>query len=218
MRTNIVIPVKDFASAKQRLSAVLGDPDRIRLARCLYERTLAFFARHFASYPVLVVTDSRSAAAIARRCGATALFEPAQAGLSAAAQWAADWSARHGFDRQLLVPTDIAELDDNEIRGLLEYAHPGPSVVICPARDAGTNALLTTPPGVIPFRFGARSSELHRDSARRQGIECTILDLPHLRFDVDSADDLQAWRRNNRDAWSKGSGESSESGEPCKTP
>lgn len=190
MKTNIVIPVKDFGCAKQRLGEVLSERRRHRLARRLCERTLEFFAGRFPERHVLVVTASRRVAAMARQFGATVLLEPTPAGLSVAAQRAADWSEAHGFDSQLLIPADIAQLDHGEISRLLEHPRSKASVIICPSGDAGTNALLTTPPSVIRFSFGERSSKAHRESAMRKGVACTVLSFRHLRFDLDTSDDF----------------------------
>ncbi|MFC6669889.1 hypothetical protein [Marinobacterium aestuariivivens] len=118
-------------------------------------------------------------------------------GLSVAAQRAAEWSRRHGYEAQLLIPADIARLDESELRRLLDHRSRGPCVLICPASDAGTNALLTTPPDAIPFCFGERSSALHHAAALRRGLHCELLQMEHLRFDVDTPDDLDSLIQDN---------------------
>ncbi|MFG6178599.1 2-phospho-L-lactate guanylyltransferase [Halomonas sp. THAF12] len=188
----IVIPVKDFGEAKSRLAGVLPAGRRAALARRLCERTLRFCRRRLPDHDLLVVTASTAIAALARRHGARVLEEPRAAGLCAAARRAAAWSRRHGYTAQLLIPADIARLDEGEIRHLLAARPAGAGVVICPASDGGTNALLTSPPDALPFRFGERSSEAHRESARRLGLPCRVIELEHLRFDLDTPDDLGA--------------------------
>lgn len=190
LKTLIVIPVKDFDAAKSRLRPVLGDTRRSQLAQRLCERTLSFFQRHFPDYPLLVITASAAISELAHRHGASVLREVRPAGLSGAAALAAHWSKRHGFGSQLLVPADIARLDADEFRCLLAQPRPVPSVLICPASDAGTNALLTTPPDVVPFSFGERSSEAHQASARARSVPCQLLHFEHMRFDLDTPDDL----------------------------
>lgn len=190
MKTNIVVPIKDFRLAKQRLGGILGPARRERLARRLCERTLAFFRTRFPDYHLLVVTASPAVAELARRQGAAVLLESHAAGLSAAATAAATWSRRHGFDSQLVIPADIARLDVDEIRQLLEHPRANPSVILCPAVDAGTNAVLTTPPDVIAFSFGVRSSDAHRRAALRAKVPCSVLRLRWLGFDIDTSADL----------------------------
>ncbi|RTR01494.1 2-phospho-L-lactate guanylyltransferase [Halomonas nitroreducens] len=188
--TLIVIPVKDFGEAKSRLGQVLAPDRRSALARRLCERTLAFFRERLPEHDLLVVTASPVIDDLARRYDAAVLREPRPRGLSTAATLAAEWSRRRGYAAQLLVPADIAHLDEAELRELLGAPRPGPSVLICPASDGGTNALLTSPPDVLPFCFGERSSEAHRQAAHQRGVPYRILDLDHLRFDLDTPEDL----------------------------
>ncbi|XKE45150.1 2-phospho-L-lactate guanylyltransferase [Halomonas organivorans] len=188
--TLIVIPVKDFGEAKSRLGQVLAPDRRSALARRLCERTLAFFRERLPEHDLLVVTASPSIVDLARRYDAAVLKEDRPRGLSAAASLAAEWSRRHGYAAQLLIPADIAHLEEDELRRLLAAPRPAPSVLICPASDGGTNALLTTPPDVMPFHFGERSSEAHRQAAQERGVPCRVLELEHLRFDLDTPEDL----------------------------
>lgn len=200
MATNIVIPVKPFGAAKQRLSSVLCDADRVQLARHLCQHTLAFLARHVPDHHVLVVTPSEAAAEMASIHGASVLMEPVAAGLSVAADRAAAWSATQGFDAQLLLPTDIARLDPDEVQRLLRRPRRRAFVSICPAKDAGTNALLTMPPAVIPFRFGPHSSEAHRAAAISRGVRHQLLYLRHMSVDVDTTRDLTYLTQHGRRA------------------
>ncbi|MEH6562090.1 MAG: 2-phospho-L-lactate guanylyltransferase [Marinobacter sp.] len=186
----IVIPVKGFDEAKSRLGGIFLPHRRATLARRLCERTLRFFDRRLPEYDLLVVTSSSFIAELAHRHGAQVLKEPVAEGLSRAAERAAAWSHSHGYSAQLLIPTDIAHLDEAEIRTLLATYNGSPGVALCPANDAGTNALLTSPPDAIPFRFGERSSVAHKEAAARLGLPCQIIELTHLRFDLDTPEDL----------------------------
>ncbi|WP_346796012.1 2-phospho-L-lactate guanylyltransferase [Halomonas sp. Bachu 37] len=186
----IVIPVKDFRQAKSRLGNTLSPDHRSALARRLCERTLGFFANHFPDHDRLVVTASPKIARLAKKLGAMVLEEPQADGLSPAAQRAADWARQAGYSAQLLVPADIVELDEAEICRLLKTGGEGPAVVICPASDGGTNALLTSPPDALPFRFGPQSAVAHRQAAQRLGLSCQVLELSRLRFDLDTPADL----------------------------
>ncbi len=89
-----------------------------------------------------------------------------------------------------MIPADIAELDHLEFERLLTAYRPVPSVLLCPADDLGTNALLTTPPNVIPFLYGIDSSLAHQQAAQERGIVCQVMNLPALALDIDTPDDL----------------------------
>ncbi|WP_299313577.1 2-phospho-L-lactate guanylyltransferase [uncultured Halomonas sp.] len=197
----IVIPVKTFHLAKSRLGRRLSPDRRSALARRLCERTLRFLARNFPDHDRLVVTASPAIARLARRHGAEVLKEPAAEGLSVAAQRAADWARRRGYPAQLLLPADIVQLDAEEIHRLLATRAGHPGIALCPASDGGTNALLTSPPDVLTFRFGPASAAAHREEARRRGLPCRVLAMDHLSFDLDTPKDLNtldALIRGNR--------------------
>lgn len=191
---NIVIPVKDSRQSKRRLTPVLGRNERARFARHLLRRTLSFFVEQFPAEHVSVVTPSRAMASIAQAYGVTVIMEPRVAGLSAAAAFAAEWSAQHGFDAQLLIPADIAELSATEINSLLATLDNRPSVTVCSATDGGTNALLTSPPNAIRFDFGFGSSRRHVRSARQHCIRYRLLRMQNLSHDIDTPADLLAQR------------------------
>ncbi|MBY4677012.1 2-phospho-L-lactate guanylyltransferase [Marinobacterium arenosum] len=188
---NIVIPMKDPAAAKQRLSQALDDRQRSRLALELFEETLYFFSNHFPQLHLLVVTDSRRIRDIADRFGHRVLLEPAADGLNSAIERATDWSLRHQFRQQLVVPADIAELDAGEIRQLLASLDGQRGVVIAEAKDLGTNALLCAPPDAIPFRFGRHSARAHQRQALKAGLPCRRLRLARLSQDIDQPQDLR---------------------------
>ena len=190
MRTNIVIPMKAPAKAKTRLAGFLSDEKRHQLAIDLFRETLKFFNRHFSQHPILVVTESSFIAGIAKGYGASVLIEE-QTGLRHAAECAAKWSIKHDFQSQLLIPADIAQLDVQEITELLSVSRANQSVVISPATDDGTNALITTPPNVIPFLYGTNSSLAHQRVALMKAIECTVVNLPKLALDIDTPDDIK---------------------------
>jgi 2-phospho-L-lactate guanylyltransferase (CobY/MobA/RfbA family) len=69
----------------------------------------------------------------------------------------------------------------------------GRGVVLAPARDGGTAALLRAPPDLIESRFGPESAEAHRDLAKQAGVPFRELLLPSLAIDVDSREDLEAF-------------------------
>lgn len=194
---NIVIPVKDGQYAKRRLTPNLGSQDRERVANFLCRRTLDFFTTEFPHEHISVVTASAAMAETAERYGVAVIPEPEAAGLSAAAQLAAGWSLARGFETQLIIPADIAELSTEEVNTLLPCATATPSVTICPSSDGRTHALMSSPPNAIPFAFGFASSWRHMRLAWQRDIPCEILRLPKLSHDIDTPADLAHfnWRR-----------------------
>ena len=60
------------------------------------------------------------------------------------------------------------------------------------AGDNGTNALAMRPVEAIAMRFGVGSADAHASAAREAGVEMVELELERLRFDVDTAADVEA--------------------------
>ena len=191
---NIVIPANDPAGAKERLRQILSAAQRRAFALALFECTLEFFTKHPAAEHILVVTDSDLIGERAEAAGCAVVMEGRAAGETAAVERAAAWSVEHGFRSQLVIPGDMAELKAEEISLLLGRVRPDPCIILCPATgDDGTNAILTTPPDVIPFRFGDRSFPGYRELARERNILCRVLRLRSLALDLDTPDDLHAF-------------------------
>lgn len=190
MKTNIVIPMKAPNYSKTRLRHCFSRAQREKLALRMFESTLIFFKENFPEYHVLVVTNSALILLVAESHGATVLVERLP-GLNQAATSASVWSINHGFSSQLLIPADIAQLDVEEINSLLIAKRAHPSVLLVPAEDRGTNALLTTPPDAITFSYGIDSSEAHEAKAAESLISFQSFLLPYLALDVDTPSDVE---------------------------
>ena len=198
---NIVLPIKDPRGAKERLSPLLTPEQRLELAHYLIDQTFSFFNGFLDRAHVLVITDSAKIAQRAEASGFTALKEEQAEGETAAVERATEWSVAHGFRSQVVIPGDMARIDADELIQLLHTPRPDPSVILVPAvGDDGTNAILTTPPNVIPFRFGNSSFPDYCERAAQQNVPCEIVRLPSFVLDLDTPDDLKAAVQQGRNA------------------
>ena len=195
MTIGAVLPVKDLGDAKQRLGGLLDAAERRRLARAMAEDVLETLTRVPGLAETIVVTRDDRAAALAARHGARVLREPANEGQSAAVARAAAALEREGIQTLLQVPGDVPGARADEIATAIAGHGPGtPAVTLVPARDRrGTNCVLCSPPGVLPFSFGHESFGPHCRAARALGIEPRIVPLPGLGLDIDTPDDLRAF-------------------------
>ena len=126
-------------------------------------------------------------------------MEESARGETAAVESATQWSCRNGFDRQLVIPGDLPCITREDIDTLLSVSPSSPSVVLCPAtNDDGTNAILTSPPDALTFRFGQKSFPDYLDQARRRNIPCQVIRLPRLVLDLDTPEDLQTFLEEPR--------------------
>jgi 2-phospho-L-lactate guanylyltransferase len=183
-----VLPVKDPRSAKQRLNGILSAEEREALARAMFEEVLAKLCAARGIDRVAVATSDMHAAERARRRGAIVFEEREQRGHSDSADAAARRAMALGARTVLLAPIDVPLATTAEFEELASAARPG--VIVVPSADGtGTNALVRTPPDVIPSRFGPGSFPKHCEEARARGVPVAVMRPPGLLFDIDTPED-----------------------------
>lgn len=191
--TNIVVPFKDPTRSKERLADFLSPAERKELAIALFHKTMSVLLS--VTPDVLVVTDSFDVKAMAEAIGAKTLLENNARGETEAVAFATQWSVDQGFQRQVVVPADLADLRAEDLTRLLAEAVPAPSVVLVPAvGDDGTNAIMTSPPDALPFRFGKASFAGYLLRAAELSVTARVLRLESFILDVDTPEDLKAFR------------------------
>jgi 2-phospho-L-lactate guanylyltransferase len=140
---------------------------------------------------VFVVTSDSVASQIAGGHDAIVIEDTASSH-SEAAQLGIARALAMGATRALLVPGDCPLLDPIELEQLITRPVPERSVLIVPDRHGeGTNALLLTPPGVMPPSFGEGSRQRHTDLAVSHGAVPEVVGLPSLALDIDTPEDLE---------------------------
>lgn len=198
MVTLAAVPVKDLASAKQRLVPLFSDEERRELARSMIEDVLGALS----GAPldgVLVVTRDPEVIGIARRFSVAVLEEDENLGHTEAVALAQSHAAKVGADRFLTIPGDVPQVTDGEIASLLDACPAGPAALFVPSLSGfGTNAALLAPPGAMPLKFGEPSFANHLAAARRRGIEPVVLSLPGLGLDIDGPEDIRALMEERR--------------------
>jgi 2-phospho-L-lactate guanylyltransferase len=188
------VPVKEFVGAKQRLAPMLTPAQRQALAAAMLEDVLAALADAPLA-GIMVNTLDPLAAELARRYGARVVSEGARDGHTGAVAAMARILAAEGRAGMLALPGDIPRVTAAEIAAVIAARRPAPSLTIVPAHDErGSNAVLCSPPIVMPLRFGDDSFLPHLAAARALGIEPTIVKLPGIGLDIDQPQDVQALR------------------------
>ncbi len=195
MTTIVVLPIKRFQDAKQRLHVGLDPHARATLAEAMVRDVLAALAEVRSLYRVVVVSGEPRAIALARARDAVVVDDRAEAGQNAAAGAGIRQAVELGAERVLLVPGDCPALEPEKVDCLLAVGDDRPAVTIAPDRHGtGTNALLLAPPNVIEPAFGPGSFERHVEATRAAGASLTVAHLPSLALDVDTPADLAALR------------------------
>ena len=195
MTTWVVVLIKDFDSAKQRLRPALGPKERRALAQRNAQLAVQAAA---AGDRVLVVAGDDEVAELARTWGAEVLLEPSQEGQNVAAARGIARAVEGGADAVLILSSDLPLVTVDSVREVLEAGSriKGPVVVAVRAVGrGGTNALYLRPPGAITLHFGADSLAKFRDEAERSGVKFVVHDSDAMALDLDEPGDLARLRR-----------------------
>jgi 2-phospho-L-lactate/phosphoenolpyruvate guanylyltransferase len=178
----VLVPVKAFAVAKQRLGAALGDEARRALVRRMADRVVSAAAPQ----PVAVVCDDTEVADWARRRGALVVWEPGR-GLNGAVEAGVQRLTAMGVQR-----ITVAHGDLPRAVGLGDLP-PFEGVTLVPdRRDDGTNVVDLPAACGFRFSYGPGSFQRHRAECERLGVPLRVLRVPALSLDVDWPADL-AW-------------------------
>jgi len=188
-----LVPVKAFAAAKTRLSPLVAAERRADLAARLLDSVLDAILSSDAVDLCAVVSPDPAVLATAAALGAVPLRQTS-VGLNPGLEEGRAWAVRQRAGALLVVLGDLPLLTAAEVAGLVAQAGPAPGVVLAPDRHGtGSNALLLTPPGAIPFRFGRDSAAAHMAAAAARGLPLRQYITSGTTFDVDTPADLQTW-------------------------
>ena len=187
----ILIPIKNLADAKQRLSLVLTPDERLALVQAMCEDVLEELARWRGRPPVAVVTGDSFARSLAARQGFEVIADNINSGETGAIEMATNLCREHGATHTLVVPADIPLIQSAELEQIVESAPPNGAVLVPDAAGRGTNAAFRAPVDLFPLRFGNDSFLPHLAAAKATGTPCLVLELPSLARDIDRPEDLQ---------------------------
>jgi len=189
MTSVVLVPVKEHAKAKLRMSPLLSGQERSLLAWAMLEDVIQALLP--LALPAAVVTSSARAAARAEKLGWRVFWEEEQISESASVDAASQRLASEGVDAVLRLPADLPLVQPGDVEELLSLSIAAPCAVLAPSWDRmGTNALLRTPPALFPSRFGPNSFALHLGEAAGTGAQLKVVENPRLALDLDDASDI----------------------------
>jgi len=192
----ILLPVKEFSSAKQRLAPALDGPARAGLARAMLKDVLSALRRARAPERIVVFTASDEAIEIAEPLGFEIVKERSIDGHSAAINHLIDeFSA--SSSQIFAIAGDLPKLLPAEVDFVLNAASE--PVTLIPSRDwTGTNGVLFIPPARIAMEYGEGSFRRHLSKVSAAGLHSDVMDVPGLAFDIDTPEDLQTFMEDPR--------------------
>jgi 2-phospho-L-lactate guanylyltransferase len=195
MTTWVVVLIKDFASAKQRLRPALGTKSRRALAR--QNAHLAVTAAS-AGDRVLVVAGSKEVATLAESWGADVVTEPHQDGQNVAAARGIERAAAGGAGAVVILSSDLPLVTQRSVKQLIDFGaqFEPPAVVAVPAIGrGGTNSLYVRPPDAIGLHFGNDSLTRFQEDADDRGVSFAIHHSDAMALDLDEPSDLERFSR-----------------------
>jgi len=176
----VLVPVKAFARAKQRLSDVRDADARRALAMAMAATVL----RASGSMRTVVVCDDDEVRAWAEGLGSEAVWTP-KLGLNGAVEAGVAHLGRRGIERVVVAHADLPLATD------LTWVADAAGVTLVPDRHGdGTNVMCVPSAAGFRFAYGAGSFAAHRAEARRLGLVVRLVPDRRLGWDVDVAADL----------------------------
>jgi 2-phospho-L-lactate/phosphoenolpyruvate guanylyltransferase len=190
MKTWVVVLVKDFDSAKQRLSPAMGASSRRALSR--RNARLAVEAAAGGDR-VLVVAGTDEIADLAKAWGAEVLLEPREEGQNVAARRGINRAVELGAGAVLLLSSDLPLVTREAVAEVIDASSrlPASVAVAVPALGrGGTNALYLRPPDAIGLHFGDDSLVKFRADAEARGVDFVVHHSDAMALDLDEPSDL----------------------------
>jgi len=165
-RLAIVVPLKGFATAKDRLSGALSPAEREALALRLATRVLTV-ARTIVDADVIVVSDDERLLEWSSTLGAIGVRQ-SSVGLNGAVSDARDEATRRGCGHVLITHGDL--VDPTPLVGLCADLDRSVVTLVADRHQDGTN-VLALPIGIgFDTHYGRGSFRAHLDEAARRGI------------------------------------------------
>jgi 2-phospho-L-lactate guanylyltransferase len=192
----VLLPVKEFNNAKQRLAPAMDAPGRAALARAMLTDVLAALKRSRTPDRVVVFTAAEEVKEMVEPFGFEILFERSVEGHSAAVNLLLDEFS--GSSSSIFaIAGDLPKLTSSEIDFALNAASE--PITLLPSRDwTGTNGVVFIPPARIAMEYGEGSFRRHLSKVSAAGLRSDVIDLPGIAFDIDTPQDLEAYFEDPR--------------------
>jgi 2-phospho-L-lactate guanylyltransferase len=187
----ILIPVKNLATAKQRLASLLDQPTRTELAQTMLSDVLERVANWSGHPEVSLVTSDPFAMEQAEKFGFGIITDRENKSETDAIEMATKTCLDRGIDNVLVLPADIPLVQQWELEKIYDTAPNEGSVLVPSASRRGTNGAWRRPANLFPLKFGDDSFRPHLGAARLSRKPCVVLTLPGIALDIDTPEDLR---------------------------
>ena len=191
-----IVPVKPLTKGKSRLTSVFTDEERAVFNFSMFDKTMKTLRAARGVDQIFVISRDPEALALANGYGARMVQEDSNSELNKALLQATTAAQLDGASSVLIIPVDLPLLTAESVSQMIERAGTQPVMVIAPdRRREGTNGLLLSPPGLIPYCYGPNSFQRHIELAKQKGLRVEINDDPAFALDLDLPEDLELYRQ-----------------------
>ena len=187
-----IVPVKPLRRGKSRLSGVLSEDERTALNQSMLVNTIKTLKGVPEIDTILVVSRDPSALSLARDYHARTVLEDGSPELNTALRRASMVAQAYQAKEILVLPADLPLIKPEDIRNFIAHSGKPPEIIIAPdRRHDGTNALYINPAGLIEFKYGEGSFQIHLTQARNANARIEIIELDAFALDLDLPEDLE---------------------------
>lgn len=191
-----IVPVKPLKRGKSRLASVLSEEERTALNQSLLIHTIKTLCNVPEIDKVLVVSRDPYALAIAREYDARTVLEDGSPELNTALRRASMVAKAYQANEVLVIPADLPLIKPNDIENFISRSGEPPEIIIAPdRRNDGTNALLINPTGLIEFKYGKGSFDVHLAAAQKVNAHVEVIKNIVFGLDLDLPEDLEYLRQ-----------------------
>jgi 2-phospho-L-lactate/phosphoenolpyruvate guanylyltransferase len=187
-----LVPIKTISNSKSRLAGVLSTTLRKEFVLAMIQDVVGALMRTPSLQHVAVVTSDPVAMRLAEAIGARIIPDGADDGYTAAVEKASTILFREGATAVMTIPLDVPTATPSDIEEVIAAYERTRSVTLVPSRDRlGTNCVVLPVQSPMNVQFGVNSFARHVAAASAAAITASILDIPGLALDIDTADDLE---------------------------
>lgn len=195
-----LVPLKDFAGAKTRLSTVLDTEARRALALAMARDVVRALTRARSIDRVVMVSDIPELRELIDLPGVDCFNTGQARGLNEDLEQATAWAQACGAGHVLIVHADLPHLTAAGIDRFVTSSPCSRTRLLAAAskEGSGTNLLLTPLPLPLPLLFGNRSLPRFLQAASCAGLPLEVHRDPALAGDIDEIADLESLRATCR--------------------
>ena len=189
----VILPVKAFSLAKQRLSCGLNTVQRETLAQAMFDDVVSALQATQEVQHIVVISADQNVLARSEKKGLIALAESSSCkGLNAAIEQALAFTHQQGADEAMVLHADLPLANAVDLSDFIKNHIKNTVSLISDALDDGTNALICPQPLGFELAYGENSFSAHSKQLHALNIPVHVYKKScALQLDIDAMVDFK---------------------------